>query len=518
MIFCEYFIIKQIKMKKFFCLLFCFVILNFFISGSVFAASENFDEMGMNDVLDDAIIEFQKSAEQWVEGLTNKAKVIFWMLGCISITWTFGTMALRKADVTEIFAELFKFTITIGFFYYLLTNAPVIAREIFKGSADIGSEISGFSITSILDTGTKIFINTVNKIGVLDATLSPMRSVAAVIISGIGFILLVGIALQVAILTISSWLVLYAGIFVLGFGSSPWTRDFAIAYIKKTLALGLELMTLYLLLGSWNYFADLLDGLNTAGSYSHLLFYITVVVILYQLCNKLPSMVSSLVGGGSGGAGSGGFGMLVGASSMAMGGASKLASAPAAVAKGAATVANMASIASNLGNNIKQGFSNMVGGDKSKKSGGQSVASMMGTTPSNASPKSDSKSGGGSSGGGDSGGSSGGGDSGGSSGGGDSGSSSGGGAVTNTKGSSGAIASTSASNKQADAKKEKKMSAAQKWWNDTRANAWGGKQLGLKTSSQSQQEKRDAVMEVLARASAKNAGMDFDKEMENYKK
>ena len=62
------------------------------------------------------------------------------------------------------------------------------------------------------------------------------------------------------------------------------------------------------------------------------------------------------------------------------------------------------------------------------------------------------------------------------------------------------------------------MSAAQKWWNDTRANAWGGKQLGLKTSSQSQQEKRDAVMEVLARASAKNAGMDFDKEMENYKK
>src|SRR5690554_3583622 len=44
------------------------------------------------------------------------ASWLFWTLVVISMVWTFGMMALRKADIGEFFAEFTRFTITTGFF------------------------------------------------------------------------------------------------------------------------------------------------------------------------------------------------------------------------------------------------------------------------------------------------------------------------------------------------------------------------------------------------------------------
>jgi type IV secretion system protein TrbL len=50
----------------------------------------------------------------------NAAMFLFWTLGTISLVFTFGFMALRKADIGEFFAEFIRFILFFGFFLWLL--------------------------------------------------------------------------------------------------------------------------------------------------------------------------------------------------------------------------------------------------------------------------------------------------------------------------------------------------------------------------------------------------------------
>ena len=52
--------------------------------------------------------QFESGVKQWSSTLLEYAKSLFVVLATISLTWHFGLMALRKADITEFIAELFK--------------------------------------------------------------------------------------------------------------------------------------------------------------------------------------------------------------------------------------------------------------------------------------------------------------------------------------------------------------------------------------------------------------------------
>ncbi|SQC77011.1 hypothetical protein [Pseudomonas aeruginosa] len=50
-------------------------------------------------VLDQVVTEFSTKATTWQAIVLNAATWLFWTLGTISMVWTFGMMALRKADI-----------------------------------------------------------------------------------------------------------------------------------------------------------------------------------------------------------------------------------------------------------------------------------------------------------------------------------------------------------------------------------------------------------------------------------
>src|SRR5690606_8821377 len=74
---------------------------------------------GMNEVLE----RFHDAAATWGLAIESAASRLFWTLIVSSMVWTFGMMALRKADIGEFFAEFVRFTIFTGFFWWLLTHA-----------------------------------------------------------------------------------------------------------------------------------------------------------------------------------------------------------------------------------------------------------------------------------------------------------------------------------------------------------------------------------------------------------
>jgi type IV secretory pathway TrbL component len=65
----------------------------------------------------------------------------------------------------------------------------------------------------------------------------------------------------------AGWILAYAGIFFLGFGSARWTSEIAINYYRTVLGVAVSLFTMVLLVGTGktfldDYYSRMSDGLN----------------------------------------------------------------------------------------------------------------------------------------------------------------------------------------------------------------------------------------------------------------
>lgn len=306
------------------------------------AASAQLTNQGM---LDQVVTEFATRATSWQTVVMNAAMFLFWTLGTISLVWTFGFMALRKADIGEFFAEFIRFILFFGFFLWLLRNGPAFANSIIQSLARIGEQASGVaSVTpsGIVDIGFMILKQAFRN----SSIWSPVDSFIGVALSVGILILLAVVAVNMLLLLVSAWLLMYAGIFFLGFGGSRWTSDMAINYYKTVLGVAVQIMTMVLLVGIGN---DLLSSfyarMNTGTlNFEELGVMLVFCVALLMLVNRVPPLIAGIItGSGIGGAGGIGnfgagaaIGAAMGAASMAAGAASV---AGAAVMGGAASAA-----------------------------------------------------------------------------------------------------------------------------------------------------------------------------------
>jgi len=287
-------------------------------------------------MLDQVVTEFATRATSWQTVVMNAAMFLFWTLGTISLVFTFGFMALRKADIGEFFAELVRFILFFGFFLWLLRYGPTFANSIIQSLARLGEQASGVaSVTpsGIVDIGFMILKQAFRN----SSIWSPVDSFIGVALSVGILILLAVVAVNMLLLLVSGWLLMYAGIFFLGFGGSRWTSDMAINYYKTVLGVAVQIMTMVLLVGIGN---DLLSSfyarMNTGTlNFEELGVMLVFCVALLMLVNRVPPLVAGVISGtgvgNAGGIGNFGAGAAIGA---AMGAAS--------MAAGAASVAGAA--------------------------------------------------------------------------------------------------------------------------------------------------------------------------------
>lgn len=145
-------------------------------------------------------------------------------------------MAMQGDGINTALAEIVRFFIVIGFFWYLLSNGPAIAMAIIKSMWQIGSEAIGqsaaFTPGGVTQIGFDIFFKVLDQ----SSVWSPVDSTAGIILGIIilGILTLVGVNLL--LLFISAWVLVYGGIFFLGFGGSRWTSDMAINFFKTVLS------------------------------------------------------------------------------------------------------------------------------------------------------------------------------------------------------------------------------------------------------------------------------------------
>lgn len=286
-----------------------------FVGVIAFAASPAFAEISDAGLLDDVTQRFLTQSSTWGIVITRYASWLFWLLATISMVWTFGMMALRKADIGEFFAEFIRFTVTTGFFWWLLSNGPKMAMDIVNSMRKIGAIAGNIPNALTPSTPISIGLDIVKKGFTGLSWVHQIDNIGILLISIVIVICLAAVAANVLYTLVTAWTMAYAGVFILGFGGARWTSDMAIGYYKTMVGIGLELMTITLLVGIATSVIDGFYNQLDASSMYEMLIVLCVCAVLALLIDKIPGRVAALAGGGSG-AGVG-AGTVIGAAAMA---------------------------------------------------------------------------------------------------------------------------------------------------------------------------------------------------------
>ncbi|MDF1486015.1 P-type conjugative transfer protein TrbL [Ramlibacter sp. H39-3-26] len=298
-------------------------------------------------VMDNILDRYAAVASTWADAVTSSATWLFWTLVVISMVWTFGMMALRKADIGDFFAEFVRFTIFTGLFWWALTNGPNFATSIYASLRQLAGDATGTGSTlapsGIVDVGFAIF----NKVLDQSQVWSQVDSMFGLLLATAILVILALVGVNMLLLLVSGWVLAYGGVFFLGFGGARWTSDIAISYYKVVIALAAQLMAVVLLANIGKAFLDDYYARMSAGiSLKELGVMLIVCIILLALINRVPRVIAGIVTGASvstqgigqiwsGGATPGAAGMAVAAA--ATGGAA-LAAGAAHVASGTSAV------------------------------------------------------------------------------------------------------------------------------------------------------------------------------------
>ena len=305
-------------------------------------------EIDRGGVLNEVADRFLTESSYWAPTITDYASWLFWTLVVISMVWTFGMMALRKADIGEFFAELVRFTITTGFFWWLAINGPGFSMDIINSLRTMAAEASGLPRGLNPSTPIDIAFDIIAKAAQSYSFTSPMDNLSIFLTSLAILACLTVVAANVLLALVTAWIIAYAGIFVLGFGGARWTSDIALNYFRSVAGIALKIMTMTLLVGIA---VSIIDGyhatLSEGAPLDELLVIFVVSLVMVILVNSVPNVVASLIPGGGSAASAGssfGAGALVGG---AVGAGTAIASGSAALGDAAVSgAANMAGGAS----------------------------------------------------------------------------------------------------------------------------------------------------------------------------
>jgi P-type conjugative transfer protein TrbL len=257
--------------------------------------------------------EFLAAAYLFYDRVIDYAKNLFWILATISLTWTAIEMAFKRAEFGEIVAELCKFIITTGFFFWLVTNGPEWANDIFDGLETVAAK-GALNISSIDNklVGQIIATGMYQAENVLGCSINLEwddigANLTLIIVAFAVFLIFIFVGLRVFILQIQIICQIYAGCFFLGFGGCRWTRDTSINYFKSIIASSSQFFALFIIaIVTLNITSELNNSLlsqmvnaakNEEQIFEHAFTLLITPLALLFISATLPGAIASTISG-----------------------------------------------------------------------------------------------------------------------------------------------------------------------------------------------------------------------------
>ena len=257
-------------------------------------------EITNKGILDNVLLKYKTVASTWHDIILDRALWLFWVLFVISMICTFSEMLLKNgANISEFFAEFIRYSLFSGFFLWLLRNAHYIGASIIDSLVKLSVQATHGETevqpSEIVDIGFDIFQKVLDQ----SSIWSPIDSAIGIMVGLVILIIIALVAINMLLLLITSWVLLYAGVFLLGFGGCKWTSDIAINYYKTVLGIAFQLFIMVLLVGvGKSFIEDYHRSMSDSLSFSELAIMLVTSSVLLYLTSKLPPIISGIIGGG----------------------------------------------------------------------------------------------------------------------------------------------------------------------------------------------------------------------------
>ncbi|EPD9083965.1 P-type conjugative transfer protein TrbL [Escherichia coli] len=291
----------------------CVGIAMLLMTGSAMAAGLQ-SNVEMNGLLTD----IHNASAQWGPKLQGYARNLLFLLAGIQFVWTFGNLIWQSADVGEMFRELIKFVMTIGFFLALLTYSTEWSTAIVNSFREAGSQASGFAQELMPGDVFTLAIKLAQKV-LSNISLFDLETAVVIALSGVIILLCFAfIAAFMFVTLVESYVIINAAVLFIGFGGSQWTREFAIAPLRYAVAVGAKLFVLTLIVGLIMSVSDRWFA-NYDGTIGPTLTLLGLSLVCAYLSRSIPELIAGMITGSSFGGGSAIGGMAMAAAAAATG-------------------------------------------------------------------------------------------------------------------------------------------------------------------------------------------------------
>jgi type IV secretion system protein TrbL len=250
-----------------------------------------------NNLSDSILQVFIDASTSWQNAIKPTAQWLFASFVLIDFVITFGFLAIKGTEFGEIFGELIRKILWIGFFLFLFQTAGLLS-VIPESFSQMAQNASGMNIMpdTILEEGLGMGIALLDQLDILNVGLS-------ILIIFTAFICVVAFALMTAqlFMTMVRIQVLIAfSYLIFAFGGLSYTRTTAINPLRAIFSAGMELMIIKLFLAltitTVSTMRDKIEinGEVDMGAY---LSIVAVAVILASVVNMINGIVNELMNG-----------------------------------------------------------------------------------------------------------------------------------------------------------------------------------------------------------------------------
>ncbi|XYQ96073.1 P-type conjugative transfer protein TrbL [Pseudomonas syringae] len=370
-----------------------------FVGGDAVAATDlSHADTSIQGLLDLVL----QQSHQWSGKLYDYAIRLFWLLASIQFIWTFMPLVMKQADFGEIVGELLRFVLVIGFFlavmkYSVEWSTAIVDsfRDAAASASDLGRALEpGDMLAVALDFGRTM----VEGISVFSPAKGLLIAVCAILVLAC----FAFIAAFMFVTLVESYVIINASVLFFGFGGSQWTRDFAIAPMRFTVAIGAKLFVLTLIVGLIVQSAKQWLAAYTNDEAS-LMTMVGLALVCCYLTKTIPDLIGGMISGTSMGGGSAIGGMAVAgaagaaaAATIATAGTAAPAAALGAAGTGSAAgagVAGVGGLGGGLAGAINSSFAGASSASGATSSMGAAASSGVGASTGGAAAQSASSAG-----------------------------------------------------------------------------------------------------------------------------
>lgn len=256
-------------------------------------------------LLDHATQQFIDAMVSQAEGLQTHAQHLFYYLALIQLAWSGIWMAVAGDSFSQSMMQLIKMALTFSLFYAGITLAPEWIPSLINGFIEIGQQsgVQAIHPNAIFKQGYGMASVIFKSLGGLGMLNHPFVSILGVVLCmGVALIYAL-IAAELTVLIVKSYLMVNLAALFFAFGGSDWTRVMSVQYFKSLISCGLQLLTLYFLIGVGQSLSQgwvvLIQQASENDQLMPMIAIFSALIVFYTLIRNIPPYVASLasVGG-----------------------------------------------------------------------------------------------------------------------------------------------------------------------------------------------------------------------------